>query len=491
MPKIGLNVNEVEILTSTSMKPSNVNNVGILIDSKLGPINEAIQVGSISEFELKFGKADPNKYSYYVLKGLFDNIGNNEVSVRVIRAVGSTTGVAAFTTVGTSGDTVKYSRGYYGKESPGTQGNTFKIEIVASGPGYILNVYETVGTVDLLVESVYDLRTDNFEGKINSDSRYIACDVTGNGTIAPLVKVALSGGVDPVPATVSERAAILGVFDNFSIQMVFDAENTDTTTAANLEAYAANRNTVTALWCTPYAATVENCATNYTTALQKDKSFLAAYFNWIKVASNITGVSDLWVPPIGHIFGTYYVRKRAERGNFAHVPPAGPSWAMRGVLDFQNKNISESDLNSLVRDAGVNVVQFMSGYGYIVRSSRTLSTSNKWYSIHRRTSQNYIIETCQRSLRLFEQEPNTPLVRAMLKTSVDNFLGIEYQHGMFATDGGYSNNVRVTCDETNNTPMDIANRILNLLIQVHYVEVAEVLNISIAARDGGFNVDEN
>lgn len=491
MAKIGLNVNEVEILTSPQMRPSNVNNVGILVDSRLGPINEVVEVGSIADYQLKFGKVDPTKYSYYVLKGLFDNIGNNTVSVKCLRAIGTTTGTASFHTVGTSANTVTYSRGYYGKSSPGVAGDSFKVEVVASGAGFILNVYETVYSIDYLVETIYDLKTTNFETKINSDSKYIKCVKSGDGVITALVKTALSGGVDPVVATVSERSTLLSSFDQHSIQYVFDAENTDTTTASNIEAYCANRNTVTGIWSLPYAANATNAKETYTATLLKFKSFLVGLFNWVKVDSLDEGTNPLWVPAVGHYFGCYYVRKRAEKGNFAHIPPAGPAYSLRGILEIQHKSVSETELSSLVKDAGVNVVQFLAGYGFVVRTSRTFSTDNKWYSIHRRASQNYIIETSMANMRFAEQEPNTSLSRSILKGSMDMFLGNEYQNGMFGTDGGYDNNVRVTCDSSNNTPQDVANRILNLLTQVHYMELAETINIAISSRDSAFNVTES
>jgi len=490
MPPIGLQVREVTGPSSPVLSPSDLSTVGLIAKARLGPMNTPVLITSMKEYEEVFGTVLTGTplYSYYETRGLFLNAAPNDVNLYVVRP--GTGGTAATVQDGTGGDLLTFTRGYYGVQSPGLEGNSYKVQMVAEGVTgyYTLNVYKTISGSDVLIETHSNLTTANIEGKVNSASKYIIVDVTGTYTLTTFAKTALATGADPTAPT-NLSSTEFSYLDNQLVQIVMCPDWNSTTDAQALEAYCAGRNDALGVAPVPYAVTYSTLGASWSTTMLATKSFLAAYFNWVSVPNANDGGSDVYTPGIGYIIGAYYIRQMFSEGGNAFVPPAGLRTSIRGIKRVQYDALTAGQIEQAVHVHGVNVIQFFSGYGMVVRTSRTMSTTSKFYSIHIRRSINYLVSTFRRSLGSFEQRPNNPDTRRQLKQGLDLFLFNEFQKGMFEKEGGYDNNVSVRCDETNNGVLVRQNRQLVCDCYVNFAEVAETVYINVVQIVGGFDVN--
>lgn len=480
---IGLQVKESQGLTTPVLTPGNLTNVGLISKSLLGPVNKVVQISSLRDYEIIFGKCSPSTplYSYYETRGLYTNASPYDCNMYVIRAT-SSSGTASSASTGSGGNLVTYERAYLGELSPGVEGNNYKIEVLADGANFKLNVYYADSSLgDILVETISGLTTANVSGVLASQSKYIKATVTGTGALATLVKTSLASGADPTAIT-NIGSPNTALFDNYSIQILFAPDFSTSTDAGVLEAYCAGRNDCMAVSACPYATTTANVDATYSTSLLKSQSFLASYFNWVSI-SNVNYTDTVWSPGIGHVIGAYYINKLNGEGSNAFVPPAGLSKSLSGVL-AQKLELSSAVVESLVHTSGVNVIQFYKGYGFVVRTSRTMSTTSKYYSIHIRRSINYLVSTLRSQLGIYEQRPNNPETRLSLKSTLDMFLLKEYQKGMFEKEGGYNNNVLVKCNEQNNDVTVRQNRQLVCDVFLNFAEVAETVTINLVQIQG-------
>ena len=219
-------------------------------------------------------------------------------------------------------------------------------------------------------------------------------------------------------------------------------------------------------------------------------SFVAGYFNWGYVDKEVES-GEILIPSLGHIFGAYYVKRKVNFGNFAHIAPGGVDVSVLGLNRLQWTDDLTPNLITLVaRKYGFNTLKYSPGYGFVVESSRTFSTRNKYYSIHIRTSKNFIIQTISGQMKVFQQRPNNPSTRSQLASTARLFLGKRYTDGMFEQEGGFENNVGIKCDTENNDITVRKNRQLVLDLSMNFVEISEEVNISIIHLDGGIQTTE-
>lgn len=481
MNPIGLQVVERQSSPTPTLVPGDLGNVAMVVQSPLGPEDVPVRITSLDDFRVIFGGPDTSYQSYYEVKGLFQNALPFRTNVYCVRAV-DTGGTASSLQDGISPDLLTLERGYRGQVSPGVAGDNASVEVVAgAGGSFIMNVYLTnANGQEILVETITGITDDNLEGRINNRSKYIVATVTGSYTLVAITKTTLTTGVDPTYPT-DLATADLTPFDNENVQLLFAPDYQTSATATVLEEYASGRGDMLALTSAPLAETPGTVST-FSTALKKAQSFLAGYFNWMKVDDELGG-DGIYTPALGHIIGAYYLRKKDVNGGFAFVPPAGLTVSLRGILE-QNQDLSSGDIENLVREEALNVLQFFRGYGFVVRTSRTMSTLEKHYSIHIRRSLNFLISSFRSQLGVFEQQQNNPDTWRQLDTTLTNFLFKEFQNGMFETLDGFEANVGVKVDETNNDEQTRQARQLVADIALNFAEVAETVWINIQQSEG-------
>lgn len=486
---IGLQVREVTGPSSPVLTPADITNVGGVVKALRGPVNKVIFISSLKDYEIIFGPVTTaSQYvSYYEMRGLFQNAAPNDINVYVLRPANSgalgTPGVVAF---GTSPNQITFSAAYYGDDSPGTYTNSYKVEVVADGALFKCNVYDYTSGSDVLVESIGGLAGSTIEGTLQSQSRYVKAVITGTYTLAACTKTTLATGTNPTAPT-NLSATEYGYFDNYSVQMLFAPEWTALTDHQSLETYCSGRNDCLGLIAATYASTTSDLVTTYG-ALSIAKSFVAAYFNWVKVANFFSGGSQQWIPGLGGIIGAYYIRQLVAEGGNAFVPPAGLRTSIFGILG-QKYELSNSAIEVLVHTNGWNVIQYYKGKGFVTRTSRTLATTSKYYSIHIRRSLNFLISTFRSTLGEYEQRQNDARTRAQIQNAINLFLTAQFSKGMFEKEKGYANNVGVTCDESNNDVNVRQNRQLVVDIYMNFAEVAETVYVNLVQMTGGFDVN--
>lgn len=301
----------------------------------------------------------------------------------------------------------------------------------------------------------------------------------------------LSGGVEPGTPSLSQVVSTnLPFFEGKNIQYVFSAERFDVAWATQLNIWCQNQGDILGIFQGSNSLNAANDFSEYSSLLISH-SYVAGYMNWGYVSDELTGARKL-IPLLGHIFGAYYVRRKNNFGGYSHIAPGGVDVSLQGLIGLQFvDDMTPEVVTAITRNYGFNVVKFSPGYGYVVESSRTFSTRSKFYSIHIRTSKNFIIQSVKNQMKIFQQRPNNETTRESLANTARIFLGKRFEEGMFETLGGFDNNVAVQCDEENNDLPTRRNRQLVLGLSMNFVEIAEEVNINLIQLDGGFNAEES
>lgn len=410
-------------------------------------------------------------------------------------------GLAVAAPVSAATDTV-VSAGQQGVADPGTWGNSLKIEVVAtSGAEYHRDVIikELVGGDLITRERFSDLDTTDFEQVLNKATReggsmYVA--VTTPGDLPnPVTDAAFTSGADGTAATLTEyqgdqdTGTGIYAFDAVDVQMIASSDLTDLSLATELRDYAKTRGDVVAVACTPFGATLDTLYQQWKPLMER-KSFLAAYRGWIQVDSEEGGRA--WVPNVGHVIGAGYINRllRKSPQGLPHIAPAGLDTGLTDALDLEFRKYTDANLEALVHDYGINAVMYVSGKGFVVRTSRTMSSLSANYSIHIRRCLNFMSDSLTSSLGFLEQEANNETTRAHVRSVLTGWLTELYNAGMFETRGGFSNNVAVKCDEENN-PMSVVNqRKLVIDLKLRFVEIAEYIEVNLEATRDGIKVSD-
>ena len=300
----------------------------------------------------------------------------------------------------------------------------------------------------------------------------------------------LKDGVNPgAPSLAQVFATIVPLLEGKNIQYVMSPERTDVAFATQLNIWCKNQGDVMGIFQGAVSLNPNSDYSEYSSLLVSH-SYVAGYSNWGYVTDELNGAKRL-IPTIGHIFGAYYVQRKNNFGGYAHIAPGGVDVSLLGLIGLQFVDEMTPELvTAITRNYGFNVVKFSPGYGYVIESSRTFSTKNKYYSIHIRTAKNFIIQSIRNQMKIYQQRPNNEVTRESLKNTVRIFLGKRYQEGMFETLGGFDNNVAVQCDEENNDLSTRKNRQLVLGMSMNFVEIAEEININLIQLDGGFSAEE-
>ena len=171
--------------------------------------------------------------------------------------------------------------------------------------------------------------------------------------------------------------------------------------------------------------------------------------------------------------------------------PAGLDVSLRDALDIEFRKLSDTQLERLVHDIGINAIMFVAGRGFVIRTSRTASSLSPNYSVHIRRSLNFVRDSLLNNLGFLEQEPNNDITRTRVRDVLNSFFQTLYNAGMFETRGGYDNNVAIKCDEENNPDSVVSQRKLVVDITLRFVEIAELIEVNLQATREGILVSES
>lgn len=209
-----------------------------------------------------------------------------------------------------------------------------------------------------------------------------------------------------------------------------------------------------------------------------NSSYVTTYANWVKDYIPATD-KKLWFP-----FSAYAASGFANVDRFAW--PWTPYFGVnRGivpdVLDIAINPNNQRERDFLYR-INFNPVYLDNDYGYVVFGEKTMLRADKATSRNGvRRGLLFLEKVTQRYLKQFVGEPNTLSTRLRIKNGLDPLFDTAVKNeGLY----GYA----IICDERNNTPTDIDNRIVNVTILVQPVRGIEFVNALFQVEKTGVNL---
>jgi phage tail sheath protein FI len=234
-----------------------------------------------------------------------------------------------------------------------------------------------------------------------------------------------------------------------------------------------------------YATTV----TAFSTQFQAPKVYGALYAPWVRVAdSAVVGAAPTrFVPPEGHVMGIY---ARTDLTNGIWKAPAGINATVRGALDVAAE-FTDNEHDGLVRTGFVNGIRPAPGIGISVAASRTLSTDPRWWYVNIRLLFNFVKSSLRDGLRFVRQQPNSGALRRTVKFNVVMpFLMNLWRRGAFGSDDA-KDVFTVTCDESNNPPVEVDLGNFHIDVTFYPVRPAETVVIKVGQQPTGSSASES
>ena len=495
---IGVSIVERESSDAGRIVPSDIFTIGCVSTSLRGPVDVAVALYNITEDKRVYGEFGRAYLGGYVRRGLFNNCREYGARVYNVRVLGSDA-VSATLVVNDAASTPApcwaITSGYLGHASPGLDGNNVKVEVKASKGDTAnrdLYVYYK-GPKDsaaVLKEVHTELNLLNVVSIVNAKSVYVMVALSSGATLVPAVKAStsLATGADGAAVSQTEYTAAFSKLNGLEIPMIFNADLHSFASAGATQTYVEGRGSSMGIIASAYGASIATLTTDYT-AYIKAKSFMVGYRGWVNVEDEYGGT--IMVPAIGHAIGAGWIRKAVERGGYPWIAPAGPSTSLRDVINLEVAGYTPGEVDTLVQTVGFNPIMFVPGSGFIIRTSRTFSSVRKNYSAHVRRTTNFFISTFKNAFMWIEQESNSEDTRRRVRDGLKFFSQDCYRNGAFGTRGGFDNNVKIKCDEENNSP-DMQDRgELACDFAFHPVEAVESATINIFQTRDNLNVSDN
>lgn len=160
--------------------------------------------------------------------------------------------------------------------------------------------------------------------------------------------------------------------------------------------------------------------------------------------------------------------------------PAGTGAGVGGILGF-DVHVTD-DENGQLNPLGINCLRNLPTIGPVVWGARTLRGADafedayKYIPVRRLTL--FIEDSLYRGTQWAVFEPNDEALWSALRLQVGGFLADLARQGAFY-------NYAVTCDATTTTEDDIANGVVNILVQIAPVKPAEFVVLQIQQIAGG------
>jgi hypothetical protein len=475
-----------------------------------GPVNEAIQCNSWTDFVKYFGGFNPNltpvlanPYLAFAVYFFFACGGTTAWIARVGNSI--TPGSTAYTTFqdnsATPQNTLTLTLGQLGVAgNPGSWGNSVYADIVTSAtPGrFAINIYKGAYAAANLVESWADMSMNTNDPRyvltvINSQfsgSLYVVATNLGDTATPPanapkaVSGQQFAGGADSIDPSTTDRVNAITqgtcAFDYVPGPLNFNlpGETTPLVTTAAINYSEAKADSFCVIdppfGLTPAAAVaygqaltpiISNASVFYPCPIASDPS-----------SSNLQATRVL--PPGGFILGEMV---RMDNLNGPWNAPAGLSIPLSGVVQMERK-ISPSDQSTL-NLANVNVIRQRANGQIVIWGTRTLEPGYASLYIPVRRTLNYIEAYLTSALESVVFQPNDQQTWTNVLAICNQFLGDLLSAGAFPTTSAASA-YYVVCDTTNNTPQTIAQGIMNVTVGVALKIPAEFIQLTIAQFQG-------
>lgn len=217
-----------------------------------------------------------------------------------------------------------------------------------------------------------------------------------------------SGADGTAPTTAAHWSASLALFDNLPVRVIANPETTTEAVQKAMETYAQAR------WDLP--KTIFNVASNQTKAqltvighsFQRSDDVLGVISaHWLKVSDPFSSSPlspDREIPNVGHIMGLWLRCVGMKGIHYIAAQTDMPIYGVNGIVGDQF--LDDTDRTDLA-EAGVNVIQDVTGYGIILRNMFTPSTAVEFMYANATFMREYIMVSGVDSLKDGENKPNT------------------------------------------------------------------------------------
>lgn len=469
-----------------------------------------IYSADISELSNLWEEVNNSSALARVIYGASDNAELNEVTLLKSHLDGQ---VQVIDLVSSTEVDVTLIAGQKGKVDPGAWANSYAVEFtqVPNSPmSRNMVVYRIDKNEYIPVETVTGLTDENWVSVINdpaTGSSYVKVQGDVTSMLPDVQLLSLSGGVDTSSATdrnmmdLSTAQVGLRSFDSVPVSLILVPESFTPSAAMALDNYVSNyKSSAMGVISAPNITGVHNLL-NYKDTngkafkdVFKSRSKVAIYKGWETIDQIINGkvVGKIKVPACAAALGAGYVRKMMNETELPSIAPAGQNSVLVGTAAIDEDTYSEQDIMTLVRELGMNPIMLIPNIGYVVRTSRTMSTNPIEYDIHKLRCDNYLIDSFNGSLGWIEQEPNLPETRSKLVDAIRGFCFDLYNRGMFDKSKPFDEAVIIKCDEENNPESLRRQRILKCVVAVDYVDIIETAYIYITrGTNGVINITTN
>lgn len=477
-----------------------------VINSTWGPVNVATSVTGLTDVTSKFGGLSPNSHGINSLHNFFRQGGQRGY---VVRVVGASAAVATLTVndrAGTPLATLRFDGRYPTsvvdvriKIEAGSVANTVKITVWSNklGSAAPVEVYDNVKltfTTQELDDIGNGLSRLTTIQQVNSTSNLVKITNLNSATAAPnnlpalTAETALAGGSDDFAGITD--ATYIGTDDGITktgLQVFADEDfGTGTVMMPGVTTQAA------------HAAIDAHCRTFLRVGIldlplgtDRDgaitarrlvgSAYTAMYWPWIQQYDFEGTGTKKFYPPSGAVGGVY---ARAENEVGIHKAPA--NYVLAGVLDVEHASNGAQQVNqssrSLLNSNEVNVIAPFPKEGVKVYGARVLASFGRVTAVHQQRVLNRIYYDLKQAYQEYPFEPldfEGRLFRTV-KSVTEQYLSLLYRAGaLTSTTGKEEDAYLVVCDTNNNAAISVDNKILNVDLYVHIVEMAERIYLGI------------
>lgn len=284
------------------------------------------------------------------------------------------------------------------------------------------NIRGTLTEVDTDLGKIYcalnSLVSDYYIENVFSTSKWIDVTVLTTTPATPDVDFSadvttvtyLAGGVDGTSATTASHWSLdLTALDNIPCRFICNCETSNITIQQAIETYCKGREDKPKTFAViPQDQTKTQLITIGNNWQRADDVLAVLCSGWIKITDPFS-TSDFApkriIPNVGFVMGAF-IHTIETKGIHFIMQKDTPLLGVEGIEDSNLTGISDSDRTDLA-NAGINLIQFVVGYGNIVRNMRTPSTSLEFKYFNAITMREYIKISGVDSLQSSEQQPNT------------------------------------------------------------------------------------
>lgn len=221
----------------------------------------------------------------------------------------------------------------------------------------------------------------------------------------------LTSGADGTAATTAAHYSVdLTAFDNSDIRFICNPETTDIDIQKAIEVYCSNRTDTPIV----IANIVENQTLSQYSVLgskyqRSNDVFQVNVANWLLVSDpyNVSPTAPYRAVPNGGAVMGAWIQSIAKNG--IHVIPCITSISLSSISGVENDNLGnlEDDDRTTLAEYGINIIQFVSGNGYMIRNFFTPSMDEATRFANSILMRNFVKVSAEDSLQSSENTPNS------------------------------------------------------------------------------------